>query len=69
MAITQQYIENQFVIDLSHPNPNKEFNISCNKEIKVTGLTLLMKYVLLSKKYPHLLHALLTDTIIKKKYK
>lgn len=49
----EKEIEDQFSKNLKKPNITKEYKIS--KNIKTTGITLLMKCILLSKKYPHLL--------------
>lgn len=58
---TQQQIEDQFTKDLTPPDITKRYIV--NETTKTTGVTLLMKCALLSKKYPHLLYAVIDNDI------
>jgi len=62
---TQQQIEDQFTKDLEPPDPTKGYIVSSN--IKTTGVTLLMKCILLAKNYQYLLDSIDIDKELEKK--
>lgn len=55
MTTTIKELEDQFEKDLSIPDMNQSFIISADKHQKRSGLTLLIKCVILSRNYPYLL--------------